>query len=313
MTRTGFITHPDCDLHNCPGHPENAERTTAIKSHFERIGLSSKLIPLTARKATVGEVGLVHEPSYIESVRSRIGQGIDFLDLDTYVTPDSFSAALISYGGALTALDQIFAGKLERAFCCLRPPGHHAGVNYSKGFCIFNNIAGAARYAQEKYGIKRVSIFDFDGHHGNGTQDIFFEDATVHYTSLHQYPFYPGTGSARETGRGTGQGFNLNLPLPAECNGKQAIEMIREKYLPAMESFQPELILISAGFDAHRSDPLVMLAFESEDYYTLTRILSAVADKYAQGRIVSLLEGGYDPDALARSAEEHVKGLLEDE
>lgn len=313
MRRTGFITHPDCDLHNCPGHPENAERTSAIKSHFERIGLSNKLIPLAARKATIAEVNLVHETAYIESVRSRIGQGIDFLDLDTYVTPDSYTAALVSYGGALTAVDQIFAGKIERAFCCLRPPSHHAGANYSKGFCIFNNIAGAARYAQVKCGLKRVSIFDFDGHHGNGTQDIFYQDATVHYTSLHQYPFYPGTGSAREQGRGDGQGYNLNLPLTAGCGGKQAIELVQENYVAAMESFRPELILVSAGFDAHRSDPLVMLAFESEDYYTLTRILSAVADRLAQGRIVSLLEGGYDLDALTRSAEEHVKGLLEDE
>jgi acetoin utilization deacetylase AcuC-like enzyme len=313
MRRTGFITHPDSDLHDWPGHPENTERTSAIKRHFDRTVLAGKLTPVTARQATVEEVNLVHEVAYIESVKSRIGQGIGFLDLDTYVTPDSFKAALTSYGGALTAIDRIFAGEMDRAFCCLRPPGHHAGADYSKGFCIFNNIGGAARYAQRRHDIKRVSIFDFDGHHGNGTQDIFYDDATVHYTSLHQYPFYPGTGSAGETGRGAGQGFNLNLPLPAGCDGKQAIKLVEEVYQPAMKSFQPEMILISAGFDAHRSDPLVMLAFESEDYYNLTRILSSVADGYAEGRMVSLLEGGYDLDALTRSAEEHVKGLLENE
>jgi acetoin utilization deacetylase AcuC-like enzyme len=240
-------------------------------------------------------------------------RGVQLLDADTYVTPFSTQAALLSYGGALLAVNKVMTDEWDRAFCALRPPGHHAEYDHQMGFCIFNNIAGAARYAIETYALERVAIIDFDVHHGNGTQWAFYEESSVHFTSLHQWPFYPGTGAAGETGRGNGSGFNLNLPLFAGTSGKTAIEQIKAKFLPAMEKFRPQLILVSAGFDAHREDPLASLNFEDEDFGEITGLITSVANQFCSGKIVSLLEGGYNLAALARSAEQHVKGLLADD
>ncbi len=284
MRKVAFITHLDCDRHSQIGHPECAARTAAIASHFEKTGLLSQLVALTAAPATVEQVALNHDMAYIEYVKATIARGGAFLDPDTYVTEYSFAAALLSYGGALLAVDKVVSGELDRAFCCLRPPGHHAGYETSQGFCIFNNIAGAARYAQTNHGLTRISIVDFDAHHGNGTQWSFYEDNSVHYTSLHQYPFYPGTGAAGERGRGVGEGFNLNLPLPAGTTGKPAAEKLGREYVAAMTAFQPELILVSAGFDGHRHDPLTLLSFEDEDYLAFTQIIAAVADRHCRGR-----------------------------
>jgi len=312
MRKVGIITHPDCRLHNQPGHPENAGRTDAIEQYLRKSDLVDKLVWLTARAAELEQVELNHDRAYIEWVVSRIESGFKTLDPDTYITAGSLRAALLSYGGGLMAAEKVCNDELDRAFCCLRPPGHHAEADRAMGFCIFNNIAGAARYAQKHYQCKRIAIIDFDVHHGNGTQWSFYNDDKVHYTSLHQYPFYPGTGSDRETGEGKGKGFTLNLPLPAGTNGKEALTMLKEKWLPAINSFHPDLVLISAGFDAHISDPLAGLCSQEEDYYTITKMISDVADEHCGGKIVSVLEGGYYPGPITQSAYQHLRGLLSD-
>jgi acetoin utilization deacetylase AcuC-like enzyme len=309
--RVGFVTHPDCSLHNWPAHAENARRTDAIERHFEAIGLAEKLIATFAREATKDELMLNHDSQYIKQLARLIPRGIQMLDGDTYINEHSWRAALLSYGGSILAVEKVLTGEWERAFCSLRPPGHHAMFDHAMGFCLFNNVAGAARAAQSRYGIERVAIVDFDVHHGNGTQWSFYEDNTVHYTSIHQYPFYPGTGASYETGAGIAEGYTLNLPLSPGSDGKTALILFEPAFRSAMDMFRPNLVLISAGFDAHKDDPLASLRFEDEDYRSITNIICDVADRYCDGRIVSVLEGGYDYDALARSAAEHVKGLLD--
>jgi acetoin utilization deacetylase AcuC-like enzyme len=313
IRKVGLVTHKDCSLHDWPSHAENAQRTDAVEHHFVVTGLDRQLIHAKAREATVDELELVHDHSYVERLSHFRPQGIHMLDGDTYINEHSWHAARLSYGGALLAVDRLMTGAWERAFCVLRPPGHHAMHNHAMGFCIFNNVAGAARYAQKQFAVPRVAIVDFDVHHGNGTQWSFYHDNSVHFTSLHQYPFYPGTGAAYEIGSGEGEGYTLNLPLSAGTDGKAAIALFEPEFRAAMESFRPELLLVSAGFDAHQDDPLASLRFEDEDYRTLTNIIGEVADRYCSGRIVSVLEGGYDYDALSRSAAEHVKGLLGDD
>ncbi len=309
--KVGFVTHPDCSLHNWPSHAENAQRTDAIEHHFETIGLTQQLIAVRAREASKDELAQNHESGYIEQLAQSRPEGIHMLDGDTYINEHSWRAALLSYGGSILALEKVLTGEWERAFCSLRPPGHHAMFDHAMGFCLFNNIAGAARVARKRFEIERVAIVDFDVHHGNGTQWSFYQDNTVHFASLHQYPFYPGTGASYETGSGVGEGYTLNLPLSPGTDGKTALALFEPEFLAAMEMFRPTLVLISAGFDAHKDDPLASLRFEDEDYRTITNIICDVADRYCEGKIVSVLEGGYDYDALARSAAEHVKGLLD--
>lgn len=311
--RVGFVTHPDCALHDCEGHPEHAGRTKAIERYFKETGLADLLIPVTPREANISELELNHEPGYIAWVKQLSPTGLQHLDNDTYVNPHSWRAALLAYGGVITAVEELTEGELDRAFCCLRPPGHHAEYDRGMGFCVFNNIAGGAHYARKSCGIDRVAIIDFDVHHGNGTQRSFYADKTVHFTSVHQWPFYPGTGFASDEGVGAGEGFTINIPLCAGTRGVAAIGLLEMEFREAMAAFQPQLIMVSAGFDAHIDDPLASLCFEDEDYYVITKIICEVADKYAAGRVVSVLEGGYNLAALSRSAAQHVKGLLEND
>ena len=231
----GLVTHPDCSLHTSDGHPEFAGRTRAIEKHFQEIGLISQLVPITAREATLEELALNHDRSFVKRIGSIKPRGIQFLDADTYFNEHSWHAARLSYGGAILAVDKVMQGEIDRAFCCLRPPGHHAENAESMGFCIFNNIAGAARFALTKHGLSRVAIFDFDVHHGNGTQSAFYEDNSVYFTSLHQWPFYPGTGAATENGNGRGRGYTMNFPLNSGTTGKQAIELVESRFRKAME------------------------------------------------------------------------------
>jgi acetoin utilization deacetylase AcuC-like enzyme len=312
MRKVGFITHPDCARHSQWGHPESPERTAAIEKHFRESGLRDRLAPLPAEKATLEDVAVTHDPAYVEFVVDRIRSGLRSLDPDTYITEHSLDAALLSFGGGLLAVDRVCRGELDRAFCCLRPPGHHCNGIRPKGFCIFNNIAGAAQHALDRHGRRRVSIIDFDGHHGNGTQEIFYQTDAVHYTSVHQYPFYPGSGRSDEIGKGPGKGYTLNLPLRAGTEGRVAIRLLEEHYLPAMETYQPDLVLVSAGFDGHSGDPLVMLRFDHQDYYSITEMITKVADRYADGKVVSFLEGGYNLGDLVRSAYLHVRALFDD-
>jgi acetoin utilization deacetylase AcuC-like enzyme len=199
---------------------------------------------------------------------------------------------------------------VKNAFCAVRPPGHHAESSRAMGFCLFNNVAIGIRYAQEQHGLKRVAIFDWDVHHGNGTQEIFYEDPSVLYVSTHQYPYYPGTGSASERGKGKGEGFTLNLPLSAGTDGKEYVKLFKEKIVPALQEFKPDILLISAGFDAHKDDPLAAIFLDESTYSEVTRMLAEFAEKCCQGRIVSVLEGGYDLQALPRCVEAHLQQLM---
>jgi acetoin utilization deacetylase AcuC-like enzyme len=224
---------------------------------------------------------------------------------------DSYRVARLAVGGALAAVDAVTRDQVRNAFTAVRPPGHHALRDRAMGFCLFNNIAIAARYVQEHHGLERVLIVDWDVHHGNGTQAIFYEDPTVLYFSTHQYPFYPGTGAANETGAGAGLGFTVNAPLPAGSGDEEITTAFRGKLIPAAEAFRPQFVLVSAGFDAHRDDPLALLRVTEAGYAALTGIVLDLADRFAGGRLVSLLEGGYNLQALARSVEAHLRVLAD--
>jgi acetoin utilization deacetylase AcuC-like enzyme len=211
----------------------------------------------------------------------------------------------------LTAIDQIITGQLDNAFTAVRPPGHHAEKDRAMGFCLFNNVAIAAQYAIKKHGLNKIFIFDWDVHHGNGTQHSFYSDPSVYYSSIHQYPFYPGTGSEDETGTGDGLGSTLNFPLDAFTGDSVYLDIIKNKLIPKIQSFRPDLIIISAGFDAHKDDPLAQINLESKDYYTLTKRILSLAKELCEGKVVSILEGGYDLNALKESVDYHVKSLIE--
>ncbi len=311
MKKVGLVTDDVCLLHTHPGHPEHAGRLQAVLNMISESGLEEELVSLEAREATREELERNHHPKYVENIVSLKLTTTRLVDADTYVTPDSPRAALVAYGAGLTAVERVLSGELERAFVAVRPPGHHAEYGKAMGFCIFNNIAGAAHHAKAVGGVERVAIIDFDVHHGNGTQWAFYQDPTVHFTSWHQYPFYPGTGAANQRGKGDGEGFTLNIPLEATTTGEEALRRLEPAWSKAMEAFKPELILISAGFDAHKDDPLAAIELEDRDFYQVTKLITEIADRFCSGRIVSFLEGGYDLAALARSCRLHLEALLQ--
>lgn len=228
---------------------------------------------------------------------------------DTQISEESFEIARLSAGSALRLVDGVMEGKLDNGFALMRPPGHHAERDLALGFCLFNNVAIAARYIQKKYGLKKILIVDWDVHHGNGTQHYFYEDPSVFYFSVHQYPFYPGTGSAEEKGRGAGLGTTVNVPLPAGCGDGEYLEVFKKSFYPRAIEFAPEFLLISAGFDAHACDPLGQMEVTREGYKKMTMIVQSVAEKCAGSRIISLLEGGYHLEALADSVQVHLESL----
>jgi acetoin utilization deacetylase AcuC-like enzyme len=236
-------------------------------------------------------------------------QGYVYLDADTPMAPGSYRAALQAVGGTLAAIDAVMDGRVANAFCAVRPPGHHAEPSRAMGFCLFNNVAVGARYVQQRYGLARVLIVDWDVHHGNGTQAAFYNDPTVLYVSLHQYPWYPGTGSVEEVGTGPGEGYTLNLPMPAGGGDDEYLTAFDLRIRPVVRDFAPDFVLISAGFDAHRDDPLAMMAVTEVGYRTMTAFVKAWAADTARGRVVSCLEGGYNLSALADSVEIHVRTL----
>ena len=296
-----------------PGHPESPERCDAVMHGLERTGLKDRLLALAPRMAGNEEVLACHTESYLRTVRRDVASGADALSTgDTAVGPRSFEAALYAAGGVLEAVDAVFASRAKNAFCVVRPPGHHATPDRGMGFCIFNNVALAARYAQRKHGIEKVLIVDWDVHHGNGTQEIFYADPSVFYFSTHQWPWYPGTGSAEETGAGEGMGTTLNCPFPAGAGRKEIVEQaFRGKLLPAADRFKPDLVLISAGFDSRAGDPLGGFRLADEDFADLTLLALQVARSHAGGRLVSALEGGYALDGLASASAAHVRALTE--
>ena len=308
--RVAFAYHPGCLEHdNGAGHPERPRRVAAIHDHFESRGLLERLLPLQPEPCPESRLVRVHDSAYIAALKDACARAPVRLDPDTGVSPGSWNSALLSAGGALAACDAVMTGRASSAFVATRPPGHHAEIDRAMGFCLLNNIAIAARYLQDEFRLSRVFILDWDVHHGNGTQHLFEADDTIFYFSTHQFPFYPGTGGRGETGQGRGRGFTLNVPMPAGSGDAEYLEVFRRDLLPALERFRPEAILISSGFDAHRDDPLAGMELTEEGYGALTTVVREAADRLCGGRIVSLLEGGYDLGALARSAEAHVVAL----
>jgi len=302
---TAFITHPDCLKHNMgAGHPEQPARLTAIEDQLIASGLADFLQRYDAPLATDEQLARVHPLQYLRAIRDAAPEtGIVHLDPDTAMNPHSLNASLRAAGAAVLAVDLVLQGKMESAFCAVRPPGHHACRARPMGFCIFNNVAVAARHAVHAYGIERVAIIDFDVHHGNGTEEIFEDDPHVLMASTFQHPFYPYSGTENPAPN------MVNVPLPAGAGSAQFREAVSRHWLPALEDFRPELVVFSAGFDAHFEDEMAMLQLRDADYGWVTAQVKAVADRHAQGRVVSMLEGGYALDALARSAVQHVRVL----
>jgi acetoin utilization deacetylase AcuC-like enzyme len=304
-----FYTHPVAMQHDAgPGHPESPLRIKAILKAVDEASIAG-LERLEAPLATLEQVQRVHPERYTSRMLSSVPtQGYVRVDSDTVLCPHTGEAALRAAGGACAAVDAVMAGPVRHAFCAMRPPGHHAEAMEAMGFCVFNNVAVAAMHARAAHHLSRIAIFDFDVHHGNGTQAIFWDDPDTLYVSTHQSPLYPGTGLASERGI---KGNILNRPLPPGTGSAAWRMVVEHDVLPAIGRWRPELILISAGFDAHADDPLASMALVDEDFAWVTRELCVLADRHAQGRIVSLLEGGYDPPALARSVVAHLQVLTE--
>ena len=309
MNKTGYISDPFYLKHKNEPHPENPGRLNAIQKNIESSKFYNNLTLIQPRKATIDDIAKIHDTGYIQSVEDSCRNGVRNLDADTVISTDSYQAALLSAGAGLEALDKILEGTVGNAFCAVRPPGHHAEQNKAMGFCLFNNVGVIARYAQDVKKLEKVFIFDWDVHHGNGTQHSFYKDSSIYYSSIHQYPFYPGTGSVDETGTGDGLGSNLNLPMRAYSCDADYINVIEHKLIPVIQKFNPDLIIISAGFDAHENDPLAQINLSTKCYGKMTQKLMEVANDVCDGRILSMLEGGYDYSALADSVQLHVETL----
>ena len=312
MARTALIYHPDALLHDTgEGHPERRARLESIIQHLRDQLLWDEVLHLQPQLAPRRALLRAHSPAHLNQVAA-----LARVERPTYVCQDTAGssntprAALLAAGAPLTAIDALLAGRADHAFCCMRPPGHHAEVEQIMGFCFFNNAAVAAHYLRAECGCDKVAIIDWDIHHGNGTQHIFEADGSVFFCSIHQSPLYPGTGAADERGLGAGRGQTLNIPVPAGSTDADYIRHFTDTIIPAIDQFQPDFILLSAGFDAHRSDPLGQILLSAEGYGQLTELVLQLATRHCEGRLVSLLEGGYDLEATAASAATHLSTLL---
>lgn len=310
-SKTGLLADEISRGHDTgPRHPERPERFDAVVNALESAGLIENLTKIPPRLATDDELALCHTRGYIALARGDITSGASHLSTgDTTIGPGSLKVALNAAGSVLQAVDAVMAGEVANAFCVLRPPGHHATPDRGMGFCIFNNVAVAARYARQRHGVERVLIADWDVHHGNGTQDIFYEDPSVLFFSTHQSPWYPGTGRINETGAGAGRGTTVNCPFPSGAGRDQILGAFRTKLLPAARRFRPDIVFISAGFDSRFGDPLGEFTLGDDDFRDLTSIMMEMAEGSAAGRLVSILEGGYNLDGLGFAAAAHVRAL----
>jgi acetoin utilization deacetylase AcuC-like enzyme len=306
--KTGLITSDTYQNHNTgDGHPEKIDRVTAVIDNFKRLENKS-LIWKKPSKFDRSLLEITHNSDYINFVeRSFPKKGLSFLDGDTIVSPGSKEATSDAVGSIITAIDGVQNNEFKNAFCAVRPPGHHAEKNKAMGFCIYNNVAVGANYLVDKYKLNKIAIIDFDVHHGNGTQDIFYDNEKVLYISTHQFPYYPGSGTEQEKGK---HNNILNIPLPAGTTSEEYLSAY-EYVLKKISEFKPEFILLSAGFDAHKDDPLAQFQLESKDFYEITKRTLELSKLYCDGKVVSILEGGYDLLALQESTEMHVKALIE--
>jgi len=297
MDRAHFCYHPRYLEHETGSHPERKERLIAIVELLKSGGLYDELEHVEPRMASAEEVCLVHEKSYLDHLEDFKGS---HLDMDTIFSPQTYGVSLCAAGGVLSTLDSV-AKTGRPGFAAVRPPGHHAFPGIGSGFCVFNNIAIAARYAQQNLGLKRVLIFDWDVHHGNGTENIFYRDPSVLYCSMHQWPFYPGTGGLEDTGQGAGEGYTVNLPLPAGSTDADYLLAFDSFFKPIVEQFRPELVLVSAGFDCHRNDLIGGMKLSAGFFAAISKMLLAVAERHSGGKLLAHLEGGYELDGLSRS------------
>jgi len=297
--------------HDTGDHVENARRLVEAMSYLEETGTKERLVSLPARPATVAEVEMIHRPEYISYVKSEAEKGGGWVDSDTVISPRSYQAAICAAGGLMVAVEAVMKGEVGSAFALVRPPGHHATRGQAMGFCIFNNVAIAAEFALRKFNLNRVLIADFDVHHGNGTQDAFYANPRVLYFSTHQYPFYPGTGWTDETGTAKGQGTTVNFPMVAGWGDEEYMKAFNEVLVPATRRFQPELVLVSAGFDPHWADQLAAMRVTVTGFARMARILKELAAELCQGRLVFTLEGGYNLQVVASSVKATFDVLLD--
>jgi acetoin utilization deacetylase AcuC-like enzyme len=298
VSSVGFVYDPMFLEHDTGSHPENASRMTATMALLEECGLLSRLERIVAREATPEELSLVHDPRYVAGVRRVADEGGGWVDPDTVITPRSYAVAANVVGGTLNALEGVLRGDLSSAYCLVRPPGHHATPVQAMGFCLFNHVAVAAAAAIEHHGLERVAIIDYDVHHGNGTQDAFYADPRVLYVSTHEFPFYPGTGPAEEAGAGAGRGFTVNIPMPHGSGDDEHHRAFDEVVVPVVHRFAPQLVLVSAGFDAHFADDIAMQRLSVDGYGALFAVVKLLADEHCDGRLLVAQEGGYHLTAL---------------
>jgi len=311
--KTGFVYHDIfLDHKTTEGHPESPQRLTAIVRRLEETGLHGELLHLPVTPVAAKWLHTIHTPAYVQRVKRSCDEGDAYLDsLDVPISRKSYEAALMAAGGVLSAVDAVVHGEIRNAFCAVRPPGHHALSDQAMGFCIFNNVAIAARYAQQEHGLSKVLIVDWDVHHGNATQAAFYDDPTVLYFSVHQWPFYPGSGAEGETGSGDGRGLTINVPLPAGSGDREYLDAFENKLRPAALDFQPDFVLVSAGFDAHERDTLGSMRVTTAGFGRLTQIVKQIAEQCCDGRLVSVLEGGYGLETQAAAVEAHLRVLME--
>jgi acetoin utilization deacetylase AcuC-like enzyme len=312
MNSTGLVYSTEYLKHETPpGHPESPRRAEVVAKGFEEAGLMQKVVRLEARKAAREDILRCHDADYFEVAKRDVESGkADLSTGDTNISRDSFEIALLAAGGICAAVDAVVTKKVQHAFCVVRPPGHHATPVKGMGFCLFNNIAVGARYAQAKHKIGKVLIADWDVHHGNGTQDIFYSDGSVLFFDTHQSPWYPGTGDETERGTGKGLGCIVNNPFPAGAGRKEVLGVFESKLVEAARKFKPDLIMLSAGFDSRLGDPLGHFRLTDEDYVDLTKVILHIAKEHAEGRFVSVMEGGYNLRGLMKATTAHMQTLL---